>query len=247
MKKTALVTGASRGIGAAIARHLAKLGYSLILTCKSNIDVLNALCDELNKEYGNPVETGNAFFARAVQCDSADYSQVEDLFKTISSLDLLINNAGISLTGLLHEMSPEDWDRIINTNLSSVFYHCKFAIPFMLKEHRGKIINISSVWGNSGASFEVAYSATKGGVNSFTKALARELAPSNIQVNAVACGIIDTQMNAHLSAEDMEAIKQEIPADRIGQVSDIAKTIELIINAPDYMTGQIITVDGGWT
>ena len=247
MKKTALVTGASRGIGAAIARHLAKMGYSLILTCKSDIRSLNELCDELNRDYKNSTKDHDAFFARAVQCDSADYMQVENLFKSIPSLDILVNNAGISVTGLLHEMSLEEWNAIINTNLSGIFYHCKFAIPLMLKEHSGKIINISSVWGNMGASMEVAYSASKGGVNSFTKALARELAPSNIQVNAIACGIIDTNMNAHLSSEDMDEIKKEIPADRIGQVSDIAKTVELLINAPDYMTGQIITVDGGWT
>ena len=143
-------------------------------------------------------------------------------------------------------MNPDDWHQVMHTNLDSCFYTSKLAIPYMLKNHSGKIINVSSVWGNVGASMEVAYSASKGAVNSFTKALAKELAPSNIQVNAIACGIIDTQMNGHLSKEDLEALRDEIPADRIGTPAEVAQLILQTAQAPAYMTGQIITIDGGW-
>ena len=169
------------------------------------------------------------------------------LFQGLSRLDVLVNNAGISYVGLLHEMSPEEWRNVLSTNLDSCFYACKGAIPLMLQRHAGKIINVSSVWGNVGASMEVAYSASKGGVNAFTKALAKELAPSNIQVNAIACGVIDTSMNACFSAEDMEALRAEIPADRIGDPGEVAALALQLAKAPAYLTGQIITLDGGWT
>ena len=172
---------------------------------------------------------------------------VDALFSLIEHLDVLINNAGISYVGLLSEMSPSDWRKILSTNLDAVFYTSRLAIPLMLQKHSGKIINISSVWGNVGASMEVAYSASKGAVNSFTKALAKELAPSHIQVNAIACGIIDTDMNRCFSPEEMEALRQEIPCDRIGTPFEAAQTVRSILNAPAYLTGQIITLDGGWT
>ena len=139
------------------------------------------------------------------------------------------------------------WKNVINVNLNSCFLTCKAAIPSMLNRKKGKIVNISSVWGNVGASMEVAYSASKGGINSFTKALAKELGPSNIQVNAVACGMIDTDMNSCFSDEDMEALIQEIPADRIGKPEEVAKLVYMICEGNDYLTGQIITLDGGWT
>ncbi len=161
-------------------------------------------------------------------------------------MTLLVNNAGISHIGLLHEMSPEQWQRLMDVNLNALFYTCRLAVPLMLKHHAGKIINISSVWGNAGASMEVAYSASKGGVNAFTRALARELAPSGIQVNAIACGVIDTDMNRNLSEEEMEALRSEIPADRIGQPQEAAQLLLSLLNAPSYLTGQIITLDGGW-
>lgn len=134
----------------------------------------------------------------------------------------------------------------MNTNLNSLFYLCRLVVPQMVRRREGKIINVSSVWGNVGASMEVAYSTTKGGVNSFTRALARELAPSNVQVNAAAFGVIDTDMNVCFSKEDMEALREEIPADRIGTAMEAGEMIRQIINAPSYMTGQIITMDGGW-
>ena len=171
---------------------------------------------------------------------------VEECFSQVEDLDILINNAGISYVGLLSDMDVDDWNNVIRTNLSACFYTSRKAIPLMLKKHAGQIINISSVWGNVGASMEVAYSASKGGLNSFTRALAKELGPSNIQVNAIACGVIDTDMNKHLSMADLEILKGEIPADRIGTSIEVAKMVHHIIEAPSYLTGQIITLDGGW-
>lgn len=235
----AIVTGASRGIGRAIATSLAKSGYSLHLICEKNVDKLENLASELRKDYGATVYTYTA--------DVSDPDSIKNIFDSINSIDVLINNAGISYVGLLHEMTAEDWNRIISVNLSSVFNTCKCAIPLMLKEHKGHIINISSVWGNIGASMEVAYSASKGGVNSFTKALAKELAPSNISVNAIACGFVDTEMNNHLDEEDRNELRNEIPADRFATPEDIAASVMALLQASSYLTGQVITVDGGWT
>jgi 3-oxoacyl-[acyl-carrier protein] reductase len=239
---TALITGASRGIGAATAEAFARAGYNLILTCDKTFEALSILSKRLESDF-------------SVSCipliaDMGDIKAVEEVFshmrQTHDTLDVLVNNAGISYIGLLSDMSPEEWNRIISVNLSSCFYTCKYAVPMMLKKHSGRIINISSVWGSCGASMEVAYSASKGGVNSFTKALAKELAPSNIQVNAIACGLIDTEMNSCLSPEDIEKLCAEIPADRIGKPEEVAELILRAASAPGYMTGQIITIDGGW-
>lgn len=236
--KTALITGASRGIGMAIAEAYAAAGYNLILTCSKTLPQLQALADRLASDYG--------VSCKALQADMGNYADVEKIFQQINSLDVLVNNAGICHIGLLSDMSVEEWQRIMSVNLDALFFTSKLAIPLMLKKHAGKIINISSVWGNVGASMEVAYSASKGGMNTFTKALAKELAPSNIQVNAIACGVIDTHMNACISAEDMETLCGEIPADRIGQPEEVAKLALQLADAPEYMTGQIITIDGGW-
>ena len=161
-------------------------------------------------------------------------------------IDVLVNNAGISYIGLLTDMSPDDWQRIVNTNLTSVFNSCRLAVPGMVHEHSGTIINISSVWGCCGASCEVAYSATKGGINAFTQALAKELAPSNIQVNAVACGAIDTEMNAFLSEADRIALTDEIPSGRFGRPEEVAELVLDLAQKHSYLTGQIIRLDGGW-
>lgn len=236
--KIALVTGASRGIGSAIAEALAREGYRLYLTCKSSEADLTQVSNHLSDTYH--VE------CTPILADMGDLQSVNRLFAQIPDLTLLVNNAGISHIGLLHEMSPEEWQNLMNINLNALFYTCRLAVPMMLKRHAGKIINISSVWGNAGASMEVAYSASKGGVNAFTKALAKELAPSGIQVNAIACGVIDTQMNHSLSMEDMEILRGEIPADRIGQPGEVADLLLSLLHAPSYLTGQIITLDGGW-
>ena len=243
VRRTALVTGASRGIGRAIACRLAAEGYNIAITCSREVDELNRLASELQDEYG--IE------CLAACTDAGDYMQVEKLFENSffvrNGLDLLVNNAGISYVGLLHEMNPGDWQRVMHVNLDSAFYTSRMAIPIMLKKNSGRIVNISSVWGNIGASMEVAYSASKGGINSFTKALAKELAPSGIAVNAIACGLIDTSMNACFSEEDLAAVVEEIPADRIGRPDEVADMVLRIAEAPDYITGQIITMDGGWT
>ena len=169
-----------------------------------------------------------------------------DIHQTCGHLDVLVNNAGISYIGLLMDMSDEDWRQVIDTNLSSVFYCCRAAIPPMISRKSGRIINISSMWGTSGASCEAAYSASKSGVNGLTRALAKELAPSNIQVNAIACGVIDTEMNRQLSAEERKELEDAIPAGRYGTPDEIARIVWDTANAPEYMTGQIIGVDGGY-
>jgi 3-oxoacyl-[acyl-carrier protein] reductase len=179
-----------------------------------------------------------------------DYDKVKELFqlskKHFGSLDVLVNNAGISYVGLLTDMTLEDWNRVITTNLTSLYNCCSLAIPDMVNRKSGKIINISSVWGNIGASCEVAYSASKGGMNSFTKALAKELAPSNIQVNAIACGAIDTEMNHFLTDEDLLQLTEEIPTGRLGQANEVADLVYQLSQNNQYLTGQIIGLDGGW-
>ena len=239
MKKRALITGASRGIGRATAIAFAKAGYDLTLVCHTRLETLQALRDELVSSYKIEVE----IFA----ADVSDPASLEPVFAGLVSLDVLVNNAGISYVGLLHEMSVDAWQREFNTNLSGAFYTSRLAIPLMLKNHRGKILNVSSVWGNVGASMEVAYSASKAGLNGLTRALAKELAPSNIQVNAVACGLIDTDMNRCFSEEEIASIIEEIPADRIGTPAEVAAMLLQLADAPSYLTGQILTMDGGWT
>lgn len=238
MRKNALITGASRGIGRAIAESFAAKGYDLLLTCISSIDILQDFSSYLEEKY--------QISCLAVRADAGNYADIKALFENISHLDVLINNAGIAHIGLLSDMTAAEWHRIMHTNLDSCFYTCKHAIPLMLQNHQGRIINISSVWGNAGASMEVAYSASKGGVNTFTKALAKELAPSNIQVNAIACGVIDTEMNHCFTEDDLALIKAEIPADRLGTPEEVANVALYLAECPAYLTGQIITIDGGW-
>ena len=243
MSKYVLLTGASRGIGKATAMLLANKGYNLILICHNNE---RALVQTISA-----IKENNPHIDIIYYCGNiGDSDFCNTIFTSLANKniqpDIIINNAGISHIGLLQDMTDEQWQSIINVNLSSAFYICKKAIPDMLKKQSGKIINISSVWGNVGASCEVAYSASKGGINSFTKALAKELAPSNIQVNAIAFGAIDTDMNKHLSKEDKIALDDEIPAGRLGTTSEAAQMILSIIESPNYLTGQIITMDGGW-
>lgn len=236
--RTALVTGASRGIGEAIARKLAAEHCSLYLTCSHTLPQLQSLALELEQTFQVPV--------RAALCDGSDPEQVRELFDHIPSLDLLVNNAGISWVGLTQDMSDEQWDRLIRTNLSSCFYTSKRAIPLFLQRHCGRIINISSVWGAVGAAAETAYSASKGGINAFTRALGKELAPSGISVNAIACGCIDTAMNDCFSEEEKAELAAEIPADRFGRPEEVADALWALTQMPVYVTGQILTMDGGW-
>jgi 3-oxoacyl-[acyl-carrier protein] reductase len=240
-RKTALVTGASRGIGKSIALKFAKEGFNIIINCATNIDELIQTKLEIEKYNVECLAlVGNiGIFEEATRIITAAKQHFQEI-------DVLINNAGISYIGLLSDMSPEEWHTVITTNLTSVFNCCNLIIPDMIKNKYGKIINISSVWGVVGASCEVAYSASKGGMNSFTKALAKELAPSNIQVNAIALGAIDTQMNHFLSEEDRNSLIDEIPANRLGQTEEVADFVYQIASGNDYLTGQVIQFDGGW-
>lgn len=242
MKQTALITGASRGIGAALAETFAHAGYQLTLCCHKSQEQLRDLADHLQKKYHTPV----LIFIG----DVGEYAFVEDMVKqtldTFGSIDVLINNAGISYIGLLTDMTIDDWNQIVATNLTSVFSACRCTVPSMVHNKSGRIINISSVWGNVGASCEVAYSACKGGINSFTRALGKELAPSNITVNAIACGVIDTDMNRCFSEEERAELVAEIPAERMGQPQEVAELALSIASGHAYLNGQIITLDGGW-
>lgn len=242
MSKIALITGASRGIGAALATTFAREDYCLSLCCKNSNEALLALAEELKKHYHTPV----LIFTGDVADASFVSQMVTDTIQHFGAIDVLINNAGISYIGLLQDMTLEEWNHIVAVNLTSVFSACRSAIPSMVAHHSGKIINISSVWGNVGASCEVAYSACKGGINAFTKALGRELAPSNIQVNAIACGVIDTQMNQCFNEEERNALAEEIPAGRFGQPAEVAELALQIATGNEYLTSQIITLDGGW-
>ena len=166
--------------------------------------------------------------------------------ESYGKIDILVHNAGRSHIGLLQDMSPEEWQELLATNLSSAFYLSKLTIPTMLQQGYGKILFISSVWGLTGASMEVAYSASKGGLNTFTKALAKELAPSNIQVNAIDCGAIDTSMNDFLTKEETAALLEEIPTGRMGTPEEVAELSLLLCEKNNYLTGQIVSLDGGW-
>lgn len=240
-RKTILVTGSSRGIGKAIAIKYAKKGYNVIINCVKNKELL----ENVKKEIESYQVSCLSFVG-----DMGNYDTACELFDNIKkmygNLDILVNNAGISHIGLLADMTPESWDSIINNNLNSVFYCSKLAIPHMLQQKSGKIINISSVWGNVGSSCEVAYSTTKGGINAFTKALAKELAPSNIQVNAIACGAIDTEMNHFLTDEELVDLVEDIPAGRLGTAEEVADFVYALTHKNQYLTGQVIGFDGGW-
>lgn len=240
--RTAFITGASRGIGRGIALVLARNGYNLALTCRRNKEDLDAFAQELHSRYMIDVCT--------YQCNASSYpevaSTIEAALAHFGKITLLVNNAGISKVGLLTDLSPEEWKELIETNLSSLFYHCKSIIPSMLQKEEGRIINISSMWGSVGASCEVAYSASKGGVNAFTRALAKELAPSNIPVNAIACGVIDTDMNRIFTEEDRHALSEEIPAGRFAEPEEVGEAVLALAQMPAYVTGQIIGMDGGY-
>ncbi len=239
--KTVLVTGASRGIGKAIALAFARQGWQTVITCIHNEKKLQEV-EALIQSWGTPCLSFVGDMGDFSCCQSL-FSQIENRF---GALDVLVNNAGIARIGLFQDLTIEDWEQILRSNLTSVFCCSKLAIPIMLRRHEGTIINISSVWGVTGASCEAAYSAAKGGVNAFTKALAKELAPSNIQVNAIACGAVDTEMNQWMSPEEKNALLEEIPAGRMGQPDEVADLVLQLAQGHPYLTGQIICLDGGW-
>ena len=241
MSKTILLTGASSGIGQATALAFAAPGNRLVLVSRKNKEGLQKTADEA---------TAKGAEVLALSADVSDYNACKSLISQVTAqfgdIDLLINDAGISHIGLFQDMTPDEWQRVMNVNIGSVMNLCHLVIPSMVHRHQGRIINVSSVWGNVGASCEVAYSASKGAVNSFTKALAKELAPSGIQVNAIAFGAIETPVNAWLSEEETQALSDEIPTGREGTKEEAARMICMVADAPDYLTGQILTMDGGW-
>ena len=230
-RKTVLVTGASRGIGKAIAVKFAKKGYNVAISCVHSRDRLLQTQKEI-QSYQVPClaymgDMGN------MKCCEEWFEQVK---KQFGGADVLVNNAGIAYIGLLQDMSSDDWEKMLHVNLTSVFNCCKLAIPYMVRQKQGKIVNIS----------EAAYSATKGGINALTKALAKELAPSGIQVNAVACGAIDTEMNQWLEEEELISLVDEIPAGRLGRAEEVADLVYHLSYKDSYLTGQVIGLDGGW-
>lgn len=241
MENTAIITGSSRGIGRACAILLAQHFDTIVINSLSNHDALKetqCIIENMNTRCLSYVgDVGNYSFVN---------SMMQDVFLHGCNVDLLVNNAGISHIGLLSEMCYEEWERVLHTNLTSVFNCCNQIVPHMVSNKSGHIINISSMWGLSGASCEVAYSATKGGVNAFTKALAKELAPSNIRVNALACGAIQTDMNACFTKEEMEEFCEDVPACRLGTPDEIAQMVWQLYNTPFYLTGEIIKIDGGY-
>jgi len=240
--KTALITGASRGIGEAAAYQLAK-EYDCVAIMSRNTD------GKLNT-VANQIHTTTNCECIPFTGDVSDFAFVEECVRSLAAsghpVDTLVNNAGISLVGLFQDMTPEEFDCILRINVTSVYNTCHAVIPDMVRNQYGRILNISSVWGLVGASCEVAYSATKGAINSLTMALAKELAPSNIQVNAIACGAIDTDMNKFLTEDDMNSLIEEIPAGRLGSGEDVANLIYRLATEHDYLTGQVIQLDGGW-
>ena len=240
MNKIIIVTGASKGIGKEIAKKLAKKGNTIIANYNKSEKEIKELQQELEKQNIK------------IDIFQADISKREEAKKIVNytiqkygKIDVLINNAGISQIKEFTQITDQDWNDMINTNLNSVFYMSQEACHNMIHNKKGCIINISSIWGITGASCEVHYSVSKAGVDALTKALAKELGPSNIMVNSIAPGIINTEMNAHLSEEEKQNIEEEIPLEKIGKAIDIERCVEWLIK-DEYTTGQVISINGGW-
>ncbi len=243
MKKTVLITGASKGIGAAIAKHFSNDNYNIIINYNKSESPALSLKNEIA---ANGID---------VMCYKADVSSafevkqmVNEILLKFGYVDILINNAGISFEGLLTDTDDKIWNDIISTNLTGVYNCTKAVLPSMINKKNGRIVNISSIWGICGASCEVAYSASKSGVIGFTKALAKEVGPSNITVNCVAPGIIDTDMNNCLSINDKNDFVNDLPISRMGTVQDVANAVYFLCSdAAGYITGQTLAVDGGYS
>ncbi len=240
MEKIAIVTGGSRGIGRAIVEKLAKKGIKVIANYHQSYEKVKELQEELKKEN---------IIIDIFKADVSKREEVKEMIKyTIDKygkIDILINNAGIAQEKLFQDITDEDWNKIIKVNLYSVFCTTQETIQYMINQKNGCIINISSIYGISGGACAVAYSATKAGVDGMTKALAKELGPSNIRVNSIAPGYINTYMNADFTEEEKKEIEQETPLERIGEGIDIARCVEWLVE-DNFTTGQVISINGGW-
>ena len=240
MSKVVIVTGASRGIGREIAKSLALKGYQVIANYNKSEKQILELKEELEKE-----NIKIDIFKADVSKRNEAQELVEYTINKYGKIDVLINNAGISQIKEFTQITDEDWNNMINTNLNSVFYMTQEVCKNMIHNKNGCIINISSIWGVVGASCEVHYSVSKAGIDAITKSLAKEMGPSNIRINSIAPGIINTEMNKNLSEEEINNIKEEIPLEKLGKAQDIEKCVEWLIE-DEYTTGQIISINGGW-
>ena len=232
--KTVLVTGGSRGLGLAIARRFAQAGCRVILNGGHNREALEQAARELGLR------------CRGILADISDYSACQRLFQQVGPVDVLVNNAGISYIGLFQDMTPADWNRLIDCNLKGTLYCCHLAVPEMVRRKSGVILNMSSIWGSAGASCEAVYAATKGAIEAFTRSLAKELGPSGIRVNALACGVMETAMNGWLSEEERAELADEISLGRFGKPEEAGElAFFLASEQAAYINGQVITLDGG--
>lgn len=241
--KNVIITGSSRGIGRAAALRFARSGGWNIAINASRSE--NQLL-QTEQELSSYPDTKVLHFTGDVSQEDFVRDMFAEVRKTFGPVDVLVNNAGIDYFGLLQDMSTDDWDRVMDVNVRSVFLCTREAIPQMLVRHSGSIVNISSVWGTAGGACEAAYSASKGAVAAFSRAMARELGPSGIRVNALAFGAIDTSMNSRLSDEEKGVLCGEIALGRMGTPEEAAEMIYNTAVLSNYLTGQVITVDGGW-
>ena len=242
MEKIALVTGASRGIGRAIAANLARSGWSVCINYKERLDCAQSLCDEL---------TAEGCRCMIFQADIRDRAQVEAMAEAVRArfgeISLLVNNAGISRQGLFQDMDSETWRDMFAVNVDGAYHACQAVLPAMIREHTGCIVNISSRWGLRGASCEVAYACTKAAIIGLTRSLAMELAPSGIRVNAVAPGVIRTDMLKEVGLEILPQLEEETPLGRLGTPEDIAHAVAFFADErSSFITGQVLSSDGGY-
>ena len=240
--KTAIVTGGSRGIGAAAALLLAREGWRVAVGCHRHPDRARALCDRLRREGREAVP-----FCGDVSSVAEMEAQVQAVVERWGQIDLLVNNAGIAQQKLFTDITEAEWDRMFAVNAKGLYACCRAVVPGMIRRHSGNIINVSSMWGQAGASCEVHYSAAKAAVIGFTKALAKELGPSGIRVNCVAPGVIATEMNAALDGETLDALREETPLGTIGTPEEAARAILWLAgDGASFVTGQVIGVNGGF-
>lgn len=243
--KTAFITGASGGIGKASVLKFLQNGYFVIAQYNSSTEGINGLISQAEK-------LGLLDYLFTVKCDFSDSKAISEMLKKVTDsfkrIDVLINNAGVGAYKMITETTEEEWDKIFSINVKSVYKITNAVLSGMISAKRGKIINLSSIWGRVGASMEVAYSASKSAVIGYTKALAKEVAPSGITVNCVCPGVIDTKMNARFNDEEMAQLKADTPLGRLGTAQEVAELIYFLSQeSADFITGQIITVDGGFT